>query len=191
MEQAKFKNCVREIYAAHGKTPPTDAVMLAVWKRVEDMPDAFMPWAAVKLSDYERLPANLGLELAKQLYPEWRAETRKTGPSSSNCPECDPRIPGYFFGWKRDSQGILRSGICRCLCNADPAMGNMPRMSRALADSQGIAVMPVGCPGGPAAFEQARFEPAAKEAACPPGPGLHKENSGQHTTALSLLPDGR
>lgn len=157
MELFKFKNCMREIYASHGKTPPTDAVMMAVWKRVEHIPDAFMEWATSRLADYDKLPGNLGLELSRALYADWKNQTGQTGNTRDCCFNCDKQVPGFFYFWRLDDIGQVKSGMLRCECNDDPALGSMPRMSKHYARSQGLFVMPPGYQGSPARFEMETF----------------------------------
>lgn len=154
MDQITFKNELRAIFAAHGKIVPSDAVALAVWKRVEEFPDAFMTFAATQLADYEKLPSNLGFELARVLYPLWRSRMDQQNTRRVCCPDCDRHMPGFFQAWKRDEAGRLRSVLCRCLCNDDPVFENMPRMSKAFAGQQGFSVMPRTWKGGPAGFER-------------------------------------
>lgn len=157
MNNMAFKNELRSIFAAHGKVAPSEAIVMAVWKRVESFPDAFMVWASSHLADYEKLPSNLGLELAKGLYPRWRAETDQAPVRRQCCPDCDSQMPGFFYAWRKDEAGRLNSFLCRCLCNADPALGNMPQMSKGYAGRQGLTVMPADWQGGPAGFERTAF----------------------------------
>lgn len=153
MNQAAFKSGMTAVYAAHGRVPPSEAVLLAVWRRVESLPDAFMDWACRELADYDKLPGNLGLELARALYARWRAERAPRGPRRLPCPDCDPSTPGFFHWWRREG-GLLRSGLIRCACNDDPAFDPLPRKNKAAARAEGLLVMPPDCKGGPAAFER-------------------------------------
>lgn len=156
MTGAAFKTGMSKVYAAHAKAPPSQAVLEALWERVGTLPDAFMHWAARQLCDYEKLPQNLGLELAGRLYPRWRAQNRTGSPHQPQlCPDCDPQTPGFFHWWRRDGQtGRVTSGLCRCLCNNNPALDPMPRKSKAQAAKNGLSVMPRGYRGGPAAFDK-------------------------------------
>lgn len=156
--QETFKPEIRNIYAAHGKSAPSDTVVLAVWDRVKDFPDAFMAWAAARLRDEEKLPPNVGLELERNLYPAWRAETGQPRQRRHCCPDCDPQMPGFFYVWRLETGGYVRCGVQRCLCNNDPAFGAMPAASKAHAARNGGIVMPRDFAGGPAAFERGAFE---------------------------------
>lgn len=155
--QETFKPQIRDIYAAHGKSVPSDAIVLRVWSRVKEFPDAFMGWACAKLQDYEKLPGNLGWELAGNLYSQWRSETGGRRSQLQGCPECDRETPGFFMGWKRYNGGIPYSATIRCLCNSDPAFGNIPAKSRDQAQREGWALRPLGDEGSPAGFEDRHF----------------------------------
>lgn len=142
MNQITFKNQLRAIFAAHGKAP-SEAVVYAVWTRVEPLPDEFMTWAVTKLCDYEKLPPNLGLELEKELFPSWCSQTgKKALRLNAGCHECDIQTPGYFTGWLKGGDGQRK--LIRCACNTDEKCSFMRPMTRGAAERNGYHTTPPG-----------------------------------------------
>lgn len=162
--QDSFKPELRNIYAAHGRAVPSDAVVLAIWRRVKDYPDAFMFWASAKLQDEEKLPGNVGLELSRSMYPAWCGETGQPRQEHVCCPDCDRQMPGWFYVWSRDERGHVRSWVQRCMCNHDPSLGAMPARSKEHVIREGGTVMPKDFSGGPGAFERLTFGAVRGEA---------------------------
>ena len=115
MNNQIFRQEISSVFAAHGKAAPTGLVLNAVWERVKELPDEFMPWASAELQDVDKLPNNLGFYIAKTLWPQWRAQNRnKTAQEFHTCQDCNGRLdlPGYgFYAFERDSEGAL----WRCL----------------------------------------------------------------------------
>ena len=147
----------RDCYAAFNAVPPvSSSPAWGLWAemcaRVHIRAGA---WIRSRLIEQDSMPRNFGKAVAA-LYREWQAEHGQGPAGRSCCPECDPRIPGYFYGWKKEN-GYVHSFICRCLCNDDPSLGPMPRMSREYAAAQGISALPVDYQGGPARFEREVF----------------------------------
>lgn len=128
MDNQHFRAEMRRIYANHGRTP-SDTVLFAVWKRVEPFADSFMTWAADKLSDYEKLPGNIGLELVRNLHPQWRSKSGQQKIVIQCCPECDRQTPGFFTAWRKHGQRVL----VRCRCNNDAEFDPMKPMTRNMA----------------------------------------------------------
>ena len=80
MDRATFDDAMGVVFAAFQKPAPRPAVLEAIFKRVAELPDDFIIWAADVLQDEEKLPANLGRETLR-MYPAWKAE---------NTPACQP-----------------------------------------------------------------------------------------------------
>lgn len=88
-----FFEGIDRVFAAHGKIRVSAPVKEQIFKRVRDMPDDFMVFAEEELEDYEKLPANLGREIATVLFTAYK--NRQQGIALSEitlqCPECDGR----------------------------------------------------------------------------------------------------
>jgi hypothetical protein len=134
MKNETFDMYVPRIYAAHGKTVPTLEILRELWERIQGLPDAFLPWATAKLADYEKLPGNLGRELAGDLYSAWQLAHRNRGYEPKGCPNCDTSTPGWFFGWREDGSARL----CKCTCNTDSKFADYPSTSLFQLHEQGL-----------------------------------------------------
>lgn len=156
----------RDCYAVFNAVPPpVPSRAWALWGEMcASVPLKAAPHIRAKIMELDSMPRNFG-KFVLQSGREWLAQGGGSGGPDRRrecCPECEPRMPGYFYGWTKDSAGLVHSCLCRCLCNDDPALGKMPRMSREYAASRDICVMPVGYPGGPSAFEQEVFGMAGR-----------------------------
>ena len=124
MDRVLFDSLMNEIFAAYGKPAPRLAVLDAAFKQVEPFPDDFMLWAAEILQDSDKLPANIGRELRKGLYPSWRAsqmaafsEEQVMNDMSGDpaCPDCGGR--GWFYVWRWNAKAGTAATAIPCLCN--------------------------------------------------------------------------
>ncbi len=111
MTVTAFKDGLGSVFAAHGKAFPGKEMIAAVWRRVEPLPDSFMAWAAVRLEDYEKLPSNLGRELAVVLWPQWRAE-QPARPGREGCAACGGR--GFWLARRKGDEGPGGRGVALC-----------------------------------------------------------------------------
>lgn len=123
MNRQTFDSAMGEVFAAFQKPAPRPAVLDAIFKRVEELPDEFVYWAADVLQDEEKLPMNLGREL-RLMYPAWKAETTPVAQpdpyanevsGDPNCPDC------HGAGWHYVYPVNCRPGTAPyavpCLCN--------------------------------------------------------------------------
>lgn len=141
MDFSIFKQELRGIYASHGKAAPaSDAVITAVWKRIQSFPDDFMRWSATQLADYEKLPNNLGLELERSLFPDWKAQTGFRTAAQALCPNCDREFPGFFMAFEKTPAGYLHSFLVRCPCNHGSRWEHMESYNKAEAQRRGYTV---------------------------------------------------
>ena len=124
MEKSLFDRLIGETYATYGKPAPRQPVLDAAFKPVADYPDDFILWAAEQMQDAERLPANIGRELKKTLFPAWRASQMPTFTNEQfyadmcgdpDCPECHGK--GWFYVWKRGARPGTAPTAIPCLCN--------------------------------------------------------------------------
>jgi hypothetical protein len=134
-----FNQALRRIYAAHGKIAPANPdILAAIWKRVEDLPDAFMAYAETRFADYEKLPGNMGRELKCDLWPEFRGQnpelvTRR----EERCDLCrNSDFAGMFRAYRDDEVRML-------FCCSDYAQKNsLRRYTRFEALNEGYALEP-------------------------------------------------
>lgn len=124
MDKHLFDERVKETFAAFGKADPRPAVLEAAYKQVADYPDDFIIWAAERLQDADKLPANIGRELRKSLYPSWKASQMPTFTNEQfyadmcgdpDCPECHGK--GWFYVWKKGARPGTAPTAIPCLCN--------------------------------------------------------------------------
>ena len=142
MDKALFDSKIKETYATYGKPDPRPSVLEAAFKRVADLPDEFIVWAAEQLQDADKLPNNLGRELKKSLFPAWRASQMPTFTNEQyyadmcgdpDCPEC--RGKGWFYVWKRGAKPGTAPTAIPCLCNLTcDAFPDMEIRKASLAD---------------------------------------------------------
>lgn len=125
-----FRAEISSIFATTGRPAPTGAVLNAIWLRVETLPDEFMPWAASKMRDMEKIPANIGAHLANTLWPDWRRHNpQKVEREFTTCPDCNGPFDhaGYgFYAWLADDTGATYCYFVPCQC----APANMQLYSR-------------------------------------------------------------
>ena len=124
MDKQLFDTLMNETYATYGKPAPRQPVLDAAFKQVEALPDEFMLWAAEQLQDSDRLPANIGRELRKGLYPSWRAsqmvafsEEQVMNDLSGDpaCPDCGGK--GWHYVWRWNAKPGTAATAIPCLCN--------------------------------------------------------------------------
>lgn len=138
MEKFKFSSALGEIYAAFGKALPNPAVVNAIYRRVERLPDDFMAYAVETLQDREDLPKNLGLHLLRTLWPEYLSRhpglwARGEQYGCDNCRNLKPGN-GFFFVWDTDGHEKL----AKCACNTNPDFASWPALTRYSALKSGL-----------------------------------------------------
>jgi len=124
MDKVRFAEWIRGVYAAFGKAAPAQGVMAAVYRRIDGLPDGFLAFAAEQLEDRDSLPANLGRELRRVLWPEYleknpelRAREQPRG-----CRECaGSPDPGIIWAWSRDGHRYALP----CVCNTVPSLAHI------------------------------------------------------------------
>ena len=123
MNRQTFDNAMGEVFAAFQKPAPRPAVLDAIFKRVEELPEEFVFWASEKLQDEEKLPANLGRELLR-MFPAWKAENfsqpqhdpwANETSGDPNCPDCGGS--GWHYVWRRPARPGTAPTAIPCLCN--------------------------------------------------------------------------
>jgi hypothetical protein len=126
MKYDTYEQYIAKIFAAHSKAVPSGEIAKALWERIQGLPDAYLPWAAAKLADYEKLPGNLGRELAGDLYSAWLSEHRNRAYEPRGCSNCDGGTPGWYFGYRDDDPVPV---LLKCPCNADRKFADVPAVS--------------------------------------------------------------
>ena len=160
MTVIEMRALVNDCCAAFSAAPPP-ARSCELWAEMcERVPVRAAAFIRARILERESLPRNFG-KAVLELHRDWLA-TLPAPERRPCCPDCDPALPGFFYAWKRNSAGIPHSCVFRCLCNEDPALGDMPRASKEKARSDGYTVMPRGWKGGPAGFEMREFPPRRK-----------------------------
>lgn len=116
MRQEIFEQWLDRIYAAFGRAYPSDRVACAIFEQVEELPDEFMEWAAGVMKEREALPSNMGVYLARTLYPDWREKSgQPPAEAGLECPRCASGNPGAKLYWTADGE----ARICACDCCQD------------------------------------------------------------------------
>ncbi len=113
MNEFHFNEKLRMIYGTFSKAFPAQHIRDAIFKRVEDLPDAFMDFALKQLENQESLPANLGRHLREELWYDFLRKHPELKAKVTACPECDnPDDPGTF--WMLDGDGNYQHFNCAC-----------------------------------------------------------------------------
>lgn len=117
MQWVVFVDDLDNIFATFGKARPTDRILSAAYRHVENLPDDFMRYAKEKLCDAEKLPANLGAYMKNILWPDYKQAypekiIRNDRPF---CPRCDPNTAGLKRYYSHDGEIHL----CACDCCTD------------------------------------------------------------------------
>ena len=140
MVRATFDDAMDLVFAAFQKPAPRSAVLEAIFKRVSDLPDEFIIWAADALQDEEKLPQNLGRELLR-MYPAWKAENvpacqpdpyANEASGDPNCPDC--RGTGWHYVYPIGCRPGTAPYAVPCLCNTVVDSWEHPPRKASLAD---------------------------------------------------------
>ena len=133
MNESYFYEKLRMIYGTFGKAFPAEHIRDAIFRRVEDLPDAFMDFALKRLENQESLPANLGMHLRQLLWPDYLEKHPRLKAKDKACPDCDPALPGLFWAW--DAKGFRYRQ--KCACNHDPGFGHIQGLTRRQVEARG------------------------------------------------------
>lgn len=136
MEKTIFATWIRDIYATYGKAAPSQAVMGAVYRRIETLPVEFLEYATEQLQDRDALPSNLGRELRHVLWPEYLAKnpSLKAHTVSQGCNSCaGSPSPGII--WAEDTGGHRYAFVC--VCNSLPSLAHARHWTRDDIEAQG------------------------------------------------------
>ena len=141
MNEELFCKALRRVFAAFGKRAPSDAVADAVYRRVRDFPDGFIDFFESRLIDRESLPANLGLFLLRELWPEYARGLPEQGRKKPGCgnPECEGGMRRVYFLNTRETYALAP-----CVCNDDPrhARSWWRRATEAELNRRGLSFYP-------------------------------------------------
>lgn len=147
MTDAVFVQALEEIHGVFGRAVPTGHVRSVLWDRVREIPDVAVPGIVDRICDMERLPGNLSREF-RQGWADWRA-SHPERILRRVCPECGG--VGVRYCWARHPDSGQWHGFVTSCPVCDPVAVPLRDLERA-----GVAVMPLGYPGGPCAFERDR-----------------------------------
>ena len=139
MNKEVFAEWIRDMYATFGKAAPSQAIMAAVFRRIDSMPTGFLEYAQDRLQDRDTLPQNLGRELRNVLWPEYlqahpEIRGRETVYGCNNCAESP--LPGLL--WFDDAEGHTYCGPC--VCNTAPSMEHFVHWSLQDIAAQGYVL---------------------------------------------------
>ena len=137
MDNQQFGAWIRELYSIFGKNNPSEPIMSAIYRRVEHLPDDFLDYAMSRLEDSEKLPANLGRELYRVLWPEYlekHPELRGQEASRQACPSCSPDTPGFFWAWALNGHRYL----LKCACNSRQDLAHLDAWTHERAMQAGL-----------------------------------------------------
>lgn len=111
-----FQEGLERIYATFArKFPENDRIPEAIYRRVARLPDAFMDFAVARIEDMEKLPANLGRYLFRDLWPEYldaNPELRERRYEQQGCPNCKHDNPGRRLVYEPDGTSHLAACTC-------------------------------------------------------------------------------
>lgn len=145
MNFRKFTDGIEEIYAIFGKKVPEDRILNLVFKRIENLPDAFMDFAVRHFEDQENLPRNLGRYLFRELWPQYLELHPELRSKSEDvyCPHCDMAcgIPGRRRVWRLEHLpwgDEYEPVLVRCACGNGPNLTNEPIYSDFELESMGF-----------------------------------------------------
>lgn len=138
MDKMHFSNCMAKVFAAHGKTFPRKEIADAIFFRVDGLPDEFMSWAAAQLEDFDKLPANLGRSLRRELWPEYldKHPELRVHERQQRCNNCSPDLDGFFWAWNLDGTRYC----LKCACNARPEMTHWQSWTPRMAVDAGLTL---------------------------------------------------
>lgn len=142
MDKMHFSNCIARVFAAHGKTFPSTQIAAAIFARVDSLPDGFMPWAAGKLEDFDKLPTNLGRSLRRELWPEYleKHPELKAKENRGRCNNCSPDLEGFFWAWDQDGKRYC----LKCACNDRQEMAHWQSWTPRMAVDAGMTLSDPG-----------------------------------------------
>lgn len=123
MDSLRFAEWMRTLYGTFGKNNPAQHVIHAVYHRVECLPDSFLAYAMERLEDREVLPANLGRELYRVLWPEYRSQHPELVAREDlrGCNACRTSMPGFIWGYQADGHRY----VFKCRCNDAPQFAHL------------------------------------------------------------------
>lgn len=116
IRETDFLDALDDIYAAFGKKMPEQRIATAAYRRIENLPAEFLPYAKARLEDMEKLPSNLGLFMLKELWPDYRAEhpEKFVNEPLDGCEKCSGGLRIIY-----DKFGIQYATACQCCTNRD------------------------------------------------------------------------
>lgn len=116
MNEVIFLKGLQNIFAAHGKKVPDEAVRNSIFKRINKFPDAFMDYAVTRLENSVELPHNLGLFFVRELWPDFLEDNPhlRSVHDRIACPKCIPGMPGWRYVYRPFPDWECR--IVRCTC---------------------------------------------------------------------------
>lgn len=124
MTELYFTQMIVEVFAAFGKREPTQRIRDAVFRRIANLPDSFLPYAQKRLEDMDSLPQNLGRYLLRELWYDFLDENprlRAAERSVYGCAECG-RHQGTIYAF-RQSGSMTYEYALDCVCKAGMTLG--------------------------------------------------------------------
>lgn len=128
-----FSAGLEEIFAIFNKKTPEERVVEIVYKRVKDLPPEFMAFAIRHFEDQNSLPRNMGMYLARELWPQYleRYPELQSKNEDVYCPHCDMAcgIPGLRRVWRLQHLpwgDEYEPVLVRCACGNGPNPTNEP-----------------------------------------------------------------
>lgn len=139
MNEIHFGEKLRDICGAFGKAYPATHVCNSIFRRIKELPDGFMDYAAERLENQPDLPRNLGYHLRHVLWPEYLDKNPglRAPEENKGCKFCAPGIPGFF--WAYESNG--KSYMLKCCCNQRRDLEHLEGWTPAMAEARGLLLV--------------------------------------------------
>lgn len=125
MNKDVFISGIENIYAIFGRKKPEPRHIEIIYKRVKDLPPAFMDFVVNHFENQDNLPKNMGAYLYHELWPLYLERNPELKSHEvARCNNCIPDIPGWRKVYKTDvdenGRTTWESKIIRCSCGSAP-----------------------------------------------------------------------
>lgn len=146
MTPSNFSQLLTMLYATFGKTPPAENTPIrgVIWAKVQKVPDESCGWITNKLTEAEKMPANVGAAIVGA-YQAWLDVFPEKRMHAEVCPHC---VDGWLDCWS-PVKDKMKHWVSPCPQCRDPNARTRRELEQA-----GVAVMPSRYKGGPVAFDK-------------------------------------
>lgn len=141
---------MEEIYAAFGRSAPSEKVVALTYARICDIPGEACEYIVGRICEMDKLPANVGLEVLRG-WDAWRVQHPERIVAPPHCPDCDNE--GVWYVWQPLDTGGIHAYVVPCpSCQPE---SRASRTAHAIREAGGD-IMPRGYKDGPVGYDRDR-----------------------------------